>query len=203
MGKTPGPVEGIKAVNDSVLQIDLEQPAADFLERMALPFAAVFPKEAVDYYKGEILYHTVGTGPFMLKALKPDDAAILVRNDKYWGKDEYGNQLPYLDGIKISFIKEDKTEMLEFQKANLDMNYRLPFDMIDEIIGDDNQPKGDFKKYVLQRMPELTIQFYGFLIPDKLFGNKNVRLAFNYAIDREKIADYTAKGEGIPCFNGM
>ena len=56
---------------------------------------------------------------------------------------------------------------------------------------------------MLQVQPELTTQFYGFLVPDKTFSNKNVRLAFNYAIDRAKIADYTAKGEGIPCFNGI
>ncbi|MDB5282269.1 MAG: oppA [Bacteroidota bacterium] len=58
---------GVKAVDDSTLQIELENPAADLLSRLALPFAWVFPKEAVEYYKGDILYHTVGTGPFVLK----------------------------------------------------------------------------------------------------------------------------------------
>lgn len=197
------PPIGVTALNDSTLQIQLAQPSADFLSRLALPFACLFPKEAVDYYKGDILYNTVGTGPYRLKAVKQDDAVILVRNDKYWGKDEFGNQLPYMDGIKISFIKEDKTEMLEFQKGNFEMKYRLPFDMIDDIIDEHKQLKGEYKKYVLQIMPELTTQFYGFLVQDKVFSNKNVRLAFNYAIDRAKIADYTAKGEGIPCFNGI
>jgi peptide/nickel transport system substrate-binding protein len=197
------PVDGIKVLSDSVLELDLEHASPSFLERLALPFADVFPKEAVDYYKNDILYHPVGTGPFFLKALKPDDALILVRNPNYWGVDESGNQLPYLDGIKVSFIKEDKTELLEFQKGNLDMKYRLPFDMIDEILDDNKQLKGDFKKFVLQVKPELSTQFYGFLIPDKIVGNKNVRLAFNYAIDREKIADYTAKGEGVPCTHGI
>lgn len=202
-GKQVDGVEGIKALNDSTLQIELERPYADFIERLALPFTNVFPKEAVEYYKGDILYHTVGTGPFVLKALKQDDAVILTRNDKYWGKDEYGNQLPYLDGAKISFIKEDKTEMLEFRKGNLEMKYRLPFDMIDEIVDQNKELKPDYKKFVLQVRPELTTQFYGFLVPDKIFGDKNVRLAFNYAIDRAKIADYTAKGEGIPCTGGI
>ncbi len=194
---------GVKALSDSVLEITLEKPFADFLNRLALPFMNVFPKEAVDYYKGDILYHTVGTGPFYLKALKTDEAVILARNEKYWGKDEFGNQLPYLDAIKISFIKEDKTDMLEFQKANLDMKYRIPFDMADDILDASHQLKGDYKKYVLQIKPELSVQFYGFLFVDPVFSNKNVRLAFNYAIDRAKIADYTTKGEGLPAFNGF
>jgi oligopeptide transport system substrate-binding protein len=197
------PPIGVVALNDSTLQIDLAQPSADFLSRLALPFASLFPKEALDYYKGEIHYNAVGTGPFRLKAVKQDDAVVLVRNNKYWGKDEFGNQLPYMNGIKVSFIKEDKTEMLEFEKGNFDMKYRLPFDMIDDIIDDHKQLKGEYKKYVLQIMPELTTQFYGFLVQDKVFADRNVRLAFNYAIDRAKIADYTAKGEGIPCFNGL
>lgn len=194
---------GVKALNDSTLQLTLVKPYADFLNRLALPFMNVFPKEAVELYKGEILYHTVGTGPFALKALKADEAVLLTRNEKYWGKDEFGNQLPYLDAIKVSFMKEDKTEMLEFQKGNLDMKYRLPFDMIDDILDDKKQLKGDYKKFVYQSQPELATQFYGFLFSDKVFSNKNVRLAFNHAIDRVKIADYTAKGEGVPCLNGF
>jgi oligopeptide transport system substrate-binding protein len=196
-------VPGIKAVDDYTLQITLEKPDGIFLQRLALPFTFVFPKEAVEHYKGDILYHAVGTGPFTLKALKQDAAVILARNENYWGHDEFGNQLPYLDGIKISFIKEDKTDMLEFLKGNEEMKYRLPFDMIDDIIDENKQLKGEYKRFVLQSIPEFTTQYYGFQMLDPVFSNKNVRLAFNYALDRNKIADYTAKGEGIPALNGF
>lgn len=194
---------GVKAINDSTLQITLEKPFADLLNRLALPFVAVFPKEAVEKYKGDILNHTVGTGPFVIKAVKTDEAVVMARNEKYWGKDEFGNQLPYLDGIKVSFIKEDKTEMLELAKGNLEMKYRLPFSMVDDILDENKQLKGEYKKFQLQIGPEYAVQFYGFLVPDKIFADKNVRLAFNYAIDRAKITDFTAKGEGIPGFNGF
>jgi len=170
---------------------------------LALPFVSVYPKEAVDHYKTDILYHAVGTGPFYIKALKQDEAVILSRNEKYWATDEFGNKLPYLSGIKISFVKEDKTEMLDFQKGNLDMKYRLPFDMIDDILDENKELKGEYKKFQLQSLPEFTIQFYGFQTKDKLFSNKNVRLAFNYAIDRKAIADFTAKGEGLPALSGF
>lgn len=194
---------GAKALNDSTFQITLAKPYADLLNRLALPFAAVFPKEAIEKYKGDILYHTVGTGPFVLKALKADEAVVMARNEKYWGKDEFGNQLPYLDGIKISFIKEDKTEMLELVKGNLEMKYRLPFSMIDQIVDEQKNLKEPYKKFQLQVLPEFSTQFYGFLVPDKIFKDKNVRLAFNYALDRAKIADYTAKGDGVPAMYGF
>lgn len=202
-GNAATPVEGVKALDDYTLQITLVKPAADFLERMALPFTAVFAKEAVEKYKGDILYHTVGTGPFVLKNLKQDEAVILARNEAYWGVDEHGNQLPYLDGIKVSFIKEDKTDMNEFKKGNLEMKYRLPFDMIDEILDENKQPKGEYAKFQFQNIPEFAVQFYGFQTKDEVFNDRNVRLAFNYAIDRAKIVDFTAKGEGMPAFNGF
>ncbi|MES2619329.1 MAG: ABC transporter substrate-binding protein [Bacteroidota bacterium] len=194
---------GVKVIDDYTLQITLVKPFADFLNRLALPFVTVFPKEAVEKYKGDILNHAVGTGPFVVKAMKTDEAVVMARNEKYWGKDEFGNQLPYMDGIKVSFIKEDKTEMMELIKGNLDMKYRLPFSMIDDIIDENKNLKGEYQKFQLQITPEYAIQFYGFLIPDKIFQNKDVRLAFNYAIDRAKITDFTAKGEGIPAFNGF
>lgn len=194
---------GVKALDDSTLQITLAKPTSDLLNRLALPFAAVFPKEAVEKYKGEILNRTVGTGPFVIKAVKTDEAVVMARNENYWGHDEFGNQLPYLDGIKVSFIKEDKTEMMELAKGNLEMKYRLPFSMIDEILDENKQLKGDYKKFQLQITPEYAIQFYGFLVLDPVFKKKEVRLAFNHAIDRAKIADFTAKGEGTPAFNGF
>lgn len=193
----------VTALNDSTLQITLVKPYADFLFRLALPFASVFPHEAVEKYKNEIMYHTVGTGPFVLKALKADEAVVMARNERYWGVDEFNNRLPYLDGIKVSFIKEDKTEMLELVKGNLDMKYRLPFSMIDQILDEQKNLKGEYKKFQLQATPEYSTQYYGFLVPDNIFKNKNVRLAFNYAIDRVKIADYTAKGEGVPAMYGF
>lgn len=202
-GQKPEAVEGVEAPDANTVRITLNKPYADFLTRLALPFTAVYPREAYEYYKGDLLTRTVGTGPFVLKALKQDETVLLTRNPNYWGKDEFGNQLPYLDGIKISFIKEDKSEMMEFRKGNLDMKYRLPFDMVDEILDANQQLKGEYKKFQLQIKPEFATQFYGFLIPDKVFANKNVRLAFNYAIDRASIADYTAKGEGVPAFGGM
>lgn len=194
---------GVKALDDSTLQITLEKPYGDFMNKLALPFFNVFPHEALEKYKGDILNKAVGTGPYTLKSLKQDEAVFLARNPNYWGKDEFGNQLPYMDAIKISFIKEDKTEMLEFSKGNLEMKYRLPFSMIDEILDDKKQLKGEYTKFVLQSRPEYTTQYFGFLVKDKVFSNKNVRLAFNYAIDRAAICDYSAKGEGVPALSGF
>jgi oligopeptide transport system substrate-binding protein len=194
---------GVKALNDTTLEITLEKPFAALLYRLAMPFCSVFPKEAFDRYGEQMRDKCVGTGPFVVKKVLQDEGVYLNRNEQYWGTDEYGNQLPYLDGIKFSFIKEEKIEMLEFRKQNLEMKYRLPLDAITEILDNSGNLIGEYKKFELQKVTEFSLQYYGFLHTDKIFGNAHVRRAFCYAIDRARIVDYTVKGEGVPAFNGI
>jgi peptide/nickel transport system substrate-binding protein len=194
---------GIKALDSHTLQIRLEKPFAGFLYRLAMPFCAVFPRELYEKKAEAMRDMAVGTGPFIIKKILPDESVYLVRNNNYWKKDEFGNSLPYLDGVKFSFIKEEKTEMLEFRKGNLEMKYRLPLDAINEILDNEGHLKGDYKRFILQHTTELSLQYYGFLHTHPVFSNVHVRKAFCYAIDRKKIVDYTVKGEGVPAFNGI
>lgn len=191
-----GGVEGVKVIDDYTLQINLNYSFAGFLEILTTPFAWVFPKEAVEKYGVDMRVKCVGTGPFRLKEVKEGEAVVLVRNDEYWNVDEFGNQLPYLEAIKFTFIKEKKAELLEFRKGNLDMVFRLPLEMIDEVMGElETAKSGNNPKFEMQVTPALSLTYYGFQHKHEVFRNKLVRLAFNYAIDREKIVNFTLKGD--------
>jgi len=195
-------VTGIKVIDDYTLQIDLEYSFAGFLQILSTPFTWVFPKEALEKYGIEMRVHCVGTGPFQAKTIKEGDAVILSRNEDYWNVDEFGNKIPYLDAIKFTFLKEKKSELLEFKKGNLDMVFQLPIEMIDEIMGElaDAGPSTSFE---LQVTPALALQYYGFQHKSELFSNQLVRKAFNYAIDRESLVTYTLQGEGRPAMYGI
>lgn len=196
-------VPGIQVIDDTTLRIELERPFASFLNILAMPFTAVFPREAVEKYGDELRKKAVGTGPFQLKSLREDEVVILAKNEKYWGTDKHGNQLPYLDGIKMTFIKDKKTEFLKFRKNELDMVYRLPLEMTRDVINQNDELKESYKQFNLQAMPSLTIQYYGFQHQGDLFDNLHLRKAFNYAIDRTDIVDYTLKGTAIEAQNGI
>lgn len=199
MSGTPLPegVAGVVVLDDYTLKIELEKPFAGFLNMLALPFTAVFPKEAVEKYGNDMRYKTVGTGPFYIKAQQDDNNVILAKNPDYWGKDENGNQLPYMDGIKVTFIKDRKTELLEFNQGNVDLMYRLPLEMTEEIVTKDDKLTSAYAQFQIQVMPSLAVQYYGFQHRSNLFNNIDLRKAFNYAIDRKKIVDYTLRGSGI------
>lgn len=198
-----GGVSGVKVLDDYTIQIDLVRSFAGFLNILSTPGCWLYPKEAYEKYGVDMRVKCVGTGPFQVKSIKEGEAVILERNPNYWNVDEHGNQLPYLDAVKYTFIKEKKSELLEFKRGNLDMIFRLPIEMIPDILGELDHAKEGNKPFEMQVTPAMSVFYYGFQHQSDIFNKKEVRLAFNYAIDREKIVNYTLQGEGIPGIYGI
>jgi oligopeptide transport system substrate-binding protein len=199
-----GGVSGITVIDDYTLKIDLNYSFAGFLNLTAHNATFIYPKEAYDTYGIEMRVNAIGTGPFRIKKIKESETVILDRNPSYWKNDNYGNQLPYLDALKFSFNKEKKAELLEFKKGNLDLVYRLPLEMISDVVGElDEAKRGGNRPYVMQVVPALSVYYLGFQNQLEPFNNIDVRKAFNYAIDRESIVTYTLQGEGRPALHGI
>jgi len=196
-------VEGVKVLNDSTITVELYEPFSVFLSRLGLIFAKIYPKEAVDMYGGELRIRSVGTGPYKMKIMRENEIVFLTRNENYWQYDEFGNQLPYIDHVKITFVKEKRAELLSFKKGEIDFIYRFPLDMVDEILLPDGQLKPEYRQYQLQSEPSMSLQYYGFLHTNPIFKDKRIRQAFCYAIDREKLCTYTLRNAGFPAIYGM
>lgn len=194
-GKASG-VSGVKVLNDSTISIKLTHPNPGFLNILAMPGCYLYAQEAVAKYGADLRTKAVGTGPFFIENLKEGEVIIMKKNNKYWGVDEHGNKLPYLEGIKWSFIREKKSEILEFKKGNLDMVYRIPVEMFHELMGDLANAKERKTEFNIVNSTALNTNYYGFNCQSQTFAKKEVRLAFNHAIDRQKIADFTIQGEG-------
>jgi oligopeptide transport system substrate-binding protein len=199
-GKIPDfEVEGIKIIDAYTIELHLEKPNSLFTVNLAQPAGFIYPKEAEQKYGVDMRIHAVGTGPFSLdiKDVEEDISIILKRNSNYHIKDRHGNQLPFVDAVSIQFIKDKKTELFEFRKGNLDMIYRLPTEYIIEIL-EETMPgaNGEYSQFQLQRSPEMMTQFLTLNNQVGVFRDKNVRKAFNFAIDRTKILDFVLNGEG-------
>jgi peptide/nickel transport system substrate-binding protein len=69
--------------------------------------------------------HAHGTGPFILKDFVSGSSATFVKNPDYWGKDPIGpgmgNQLPYVDGVKIFIITDVSTQLAALRTGKIDM----------------------------------------------------------------------------------
>lgn len=199
----PGGVSGVQVIDNYTIKITLVQPFAGFLNILSTAGCWVYPKEAYEKYGVSMRTRCVGTGPFKQKTVKEGESVVLERNANYWESDEFGNKLPYLDGLKYTFIREKKSEFLEFKRGNLDMIFQLPVEMISEILGEFDDAKEVNAPFEMQVAPAMSTFFFGFQHNSDIFGKKDVRLAFNYAINRDKIVDNILQGEGIPGIYGI
>lgn len=187
--------QGFEAINDSTFRIRLTKPFAPFRSYVALTSMAIHPREAVEYYGKQFAHHPVGTGPFRFVRWLPDRECVVERNQNYWKRDEHGNRLPFLDGVRFTFMKDDKMQLLEFQAGNLEESYRIPNEYFNVIVSPDNTPIGAFAKYTLVHVPAAATQYYGMLTTDAVMGDKRVRQAFNMAVDRDRIVRYILRGQ--------
>lgn len=192
-------VSGYLIKDDSTFQIKLKKPFGPFIFYTTLGFSYIVPHEAVEKYGKDFFQNPVGTGAFIFENWTPDLEINLKKNPNYWKKDDFGNQMPYVDHVKFRFIKDLSQQLLEFKNGNIDESYRIPTELFKEIVNEsaDGGKKltPEYSKFILQRKPSLTIQYYGFLTTGKIFNNIKIRQAFNYAVDRDRIIKYVLNNQ--------
>lgn len=195
------------AVDDTTFQLTLAKPFRPMLGILSMQYCAIVPHEAIQQYGKDFRAHPVGTGPFMFTNWKEGVALVLDRNPHYFEKDGE-QQLPYLDGVKVSFIDNTKTEFLNFRQGNLDFVSGIDAAYIDEILEDDGSVKSQWKdKFNFYKVPNLNTEYLCFLIKDgdglNPLQNKKVRQAINYGIDKQQIINYLRNGVGKPAVHGF
>jgi peptide/nickel transport system substrate-binding protein len=203
-GTVSGTVEGIKVIDDYTISFTLTEPNSIFLYNLARPFTFIFPKEAYDKYGVDMRVEPVGTGPFMKSSIDEGSSVNLLKNPNYYLVDEDGNKLPYLNGIKVRFLSDRKTELLEFKRGEFHMMYRLPTDYIIQIEEESVKQTGEYGMYILQKNPEMAVHFLSFNNKNDVFNNVNLRKALSFAVDRKKVLEFVLDGEGdAPGFWGI
>lgn len=197
-------VSGFEVVDPYTFRIHLTRPFAPFQNYVALSACFIHPREAVEHYKDDFFKNPVGTGPFVFVSWTPDRELTLKRNPNYWQKDDQGNQLPFLDEVRFSFIKDDKTQLLEFKNGNLEESYRIPNEFFADIVDENKNPKGEYANFRLLHLPAMGSQFYGMVVTAPPFDDARVRRAISYAVDRDRIIRYVLKGQAAgPAVHGL
>ncbi len=198
-----GGVSGIKVLDKYKLQINLVEAFAGFDKLLTYSGFGVFPKEAYDFYKEELKNHPVGTGPFMLEAFS-DKGLKLKRNPNYWAKDQFGNQLPFLAAIELSYTKNKRSELIAFRERKIDLVLEIPTEEVDNILGSlQEAQEGKTVKHKVDSKQSFSVTFLGMSQRNPVFKDVRVRKAINHAIDRVSLVNRTLQGEGYPVLNGF
>ena len=161
----------------------------------------VYPPEVIEKY-GDMLdwRNSVGAGPFFLVDVVEGSSYTFVRNPNYWGKDPCGlgkgNQLPYLDGIKMLLIKDRSTQIAALRTAKVDWlgspKMALTLEDVEPILK--TNPELKFRKGVGGRTWVIYTRTDK---PELPFYDMKVRRALMMGIDMAAIKDDYFSGDAV------
>ena len=194
----------IFAINDSTLQINLQQAFSPFLGILAMPYCFVLPAECVN---AEFRNHPIGTGPFVFRQWEEEVSVLLGKNIQYY-RFEGKQRLPFLDGVMIDNVKNKQTAFMKFVQGEYDFFNGIDASIKDELLSRSGRLKPKYKnQFVLNKSPFLNTEYIGFNLDAKFkhqaSSNLLFRKALNCAIDREKLIGFLRNGVGIPAYYGF
>jgi peptide/nickel transport system substrate-binding protein len=127
----------------------------------------------------------VGTGPFQMVEWAPGDHFAMARNPNYW---QTGR--PYLDGVIVN-IRDQQTMSVQLESGSLDSAKNLAINDFVRL-----QPNTSYQ--ALSHPSPGAFFEIGLNTAHPPLDDKRVRQALNFAIDRQRFAQTSLSGIGVP-----
>jgi peptide/nickel transport system substrate-binding protein len=132
-----------------------------------------------------------------------DTVMTLKRNPYYVGVDQEGNQLPYLDEVRLTFFSDAATLNVAAIAGEFDEQERQ-INVVNYPVFKENEQKGQYKVFTWPSLggADADVSFNQTYTKDadlgKLMQTKDFRVAMSYAIDRNAIKETAFMGLGEP-----
>jgi len=168
-------VSGVRATDNSTLEITIDAPKVYFLAKLTYPTAFVLDKDNVERGGRTWTDQPNGTGPFKLEEWVLGEKIVLVKNENYvLGPPKLAEVDYWLTGGSI---------MTRYETGELDA---VPVGLTDiDRVLDPTEPMNK----ELSVTSNMSIQYVGLNANQPPFDDANVRKAFAMALDRKKLAD--------------
>jgi ABC-type transport system substrate-binding protein len=192
---TLGPIfKGVKALNDSSVEVDFKQSFAAFPSSYLDSASTYMMAPAMIAAKDHGSSHPIGTGPFVFSSWEPNSSFKVNRNPHYWGGlDSSGKVMtgtPYLNSIDFRVITDDNTRSSALQSGDIDMLTTISASTANSLAGQFNEVKDWDGNSVFVQFNTLD-KVNGQANP---FANVHARRAVAYATDAKAVADQAGKG---------
>jgi oligopeptide transport system substrate-binding protein len=181
-------VAGLEVVDDYTLEITIDAPKSYFLAKMSYPTAFVLDQENLEEGGSRWTDNPNGTGPFKLAEYTRSEVIVLERNENY-----YREPRPKLE--KVYFDLTGVPPMVLYENGDFDAAPVYLGDI--ERVTDSANPLNK----ELTVVPQMSVSYIGFNVNEPPFDDANVRRAFNYAIDKEKLAKIVMKKTVEPAYS--
>lgn len=130
--------------------------------------------------------HPVGTGPFVFESWIPEESLNTLKWENYWGEDENGTQLPYLDELEFQFIADETGRLSALQRGDIDIMHTINPTTINLLKADT-----DLQYIEYRNGPEDLVTLDTASPP---FDNEHARRALALATDQPRFLDEIQQG---------
>ncbi|MFZ1468013.1 MAG: ABC transporter substrate-binding protein [Paracoccaceae bacterium] len=182
-----GGLSGVEVVDPLTVKITLSRPDATFLHVLALNFASVVPKEAVEEFGDDFGKNPVGTGAYKMTEWTLGQRLVFDKNPDYWI-----SGVPYLDQIVFEVGQEPVVALLRLQNGEVDVpGDGIPPAKFTEVMADPEQAAR-----VVQG-GQLHTGYITLNVTTPPFDQVEVRRAVNMAINKDRIVQII-NGRAVP-----
>lgn len=181
---------GIKALDDTTLEVKLNAPVAYFPELIAhytfMPVNQAVVEANPDWAM-EAGDDYVTNGAFVLSTWNHSSDYVLTKNPNYWDAENVA-----LETVNVQMVESEATANAMFQAGDLDYlgapYNTVSLDAIDTYKADGSLNIADYA----------AIYWYKLNTTDEVISNVNIRKALALAIDRQGLVTNITKGEQQP-----
>jgi ABC-type transport system substrate-binding protein len=170
-------LSGIEVLDPLTIEFTLTRPDATFLHVMALNFAHVVPREAVEEHGPDFGRNPVGTGAYKLAEWTLGQRLVFERNPDYWREG-----VPKLDQITFEIGQEPTVALLRLQRGEVDiLGDGIPPAQFLEVKNDPAQWEN------VVEGGQLHTGYVTMNVNVKPFDDARVRQAVNMAINKDRV----------------
>ncbi|ANS75533.1 peptide ABC transporter substrate-binding protein [Paenibacillus yonginensis] len=183
-------IKNVTAKDDHTVVFTLNQPQAPFLQNLAMTCFGIASPAAIKEKKENFKNEPVGTGPFVFKEWKRNDSITLEKNPNYWKEG-----LPKLNKVIVRSIPDNSARFNALQNGEIDLMEDVNPDDLTLLEANTSLQK-------IER-PPFNVAYIGFNTKKKPFDDPKVRVALNYAVNKQGLIDAFFAGQAKPAVNPM
>lgn len=182
------PVDSIEAIDGDHVRITLKRPYTPLLSILSLFAAGIVEKASYEADPEAFGQKPVCAGPFQVEEYNRGSRVVLTRNPHYWDNGVDGQPLPYLDRVEMLYIPESNSRVLGLRNGDYDVIQTVPFNQARSLEGGSG--------ITLEVQPIFRLDYVYLNHAKAPLDKKEIRLALNYAANREAILKVVYFGFG-------
>jgi peptide/nickel transport system substrate-binding protein len=187
-------VREVTVVSPSRVRFTLHEPWPDFMSFYGTIVSGagwIVPRKYVEQVGNDgFKKHPIGLGPYKFVSHTPGIELVMEANEHYWRK------MPSVKRLVFKSVPESTTRLAMLKRGEVDVAYLLEAPQAQEVKRDPNLRlafSGGIATFYLDFLEQWD--------PKSPWADRRVRLAANYAIDRQALSDAETLGASKPAGN--